>query len=155
MSRHERYGTRSLVYSRWHRFYMGDAEPMIDLDAIEYCHEKTCWKTLILIETALDKGQSFKNCTVLRNLAMESGKLAICVLYRSTSGTPDTSCGCTEALISPDCDHGIDRFRIKRVWPDPQKKFGIVTPEQFRDRIREIRINHMADEHRDWGAACG
>ena len=146
MSRYERYGTRSLVYSHWHRFYMGDDEPMIDLDGIEYCSRKECREALVLVETALDVGQGFKATSVLERLSQQSGVMAICVLYRSTTPTPNEVCGCREGLVNPDCDHGIDRFRVRRVWPDPTP-FGLMTPEQYRDRIREIRMAHLAMKH--------
>jgi hypothetical protein len=149
----ERHGTRSLVYSHWHRFFMADGEPMIDLDAVEYCSEKGCSRPLVLIETALDCGQAVKPTTVLRRLAERSSLMAICVLYRPSSGSPDITCPCTEKDVNPDCDHGIDRFRVKRVWPDPQTKFVIVTPEQYVQRLRDIRLGHLSAEHTDWGVA--
>jgi hypothetical protein len=153
VSRDERYGTRSLVYSHWHRFFMGHGEPMIDLDAVEYCAERACSKPLVLIETALDVGQMNKPTTVLQRLCEQSGVMGICVLYRPSSGSPDITCGCVRTLIDPDCDHGIDRFRVKRVAPNGQKAFRIVTPDEYVDRLREIRMAHLAAEHADWGAA--
>lgn len=153
MARHETVGKRSMVYSHWHRFYMADGEPMIDLDAVEYCSERGCARPLVLIETALDRGQSFKATTVLQRLAQRSSVMAICVLYRPSSGDPDIVCPCTARDVNPDCDHGIDRFRVKRVWPDPQRSFSVVTPSQYVDRLREIRLAHLTAEHSDWGAA--
>jgi len=65
MSRQERYGTRSLAYSRWHR-PLADKFGLIDIDAAEYC--RACSEPLALIETTRDVGQSHKPVTVTRNL---------------------------------------------------------------------------------------
>lgn len=151
MSRYERYGTRSLVYSKWHRFFLGDAEPMIDLDGVEYCSEKRCSKPLVLIETARDVGQKNKPTTVLRRLSESSGVLAICVLYTIADGiNEEAGCPCDERSVHDECEHGITRFRVRRVWPSPNSLWTVMTPEQFRDRLREIRMHHIAAEHSTW-----
>lgn len=154
MSRYERYGTRSLVYSKWHRFYLGDHEPMIDLDGVEYCAERGCFKPLALIETARDVGQPSKSTTVLRRLAEQSGVLALCVLYAIIPGTDeDVGCMCKRGAMLDDCQHGISAFRVRRVFPDPpagHRGFYRMSPEQFRDRLRVVRTNHFATEHQLW-----
>lgn len=153
MSRYERYGTRSLVYSNWHRFYLGDHEPMIDLDGIEYCAEKGCGMPLVLIETARDVGQRIKATTVLKKLAEASRVTAICVLYTVADGIDEqTGCGCTPKAVRDYCDHGITRFRVRQIWPSPKPLWTVMTPEQFRDRLRAKRLNHLADFHRAWEA---
>ena len=155
MSRHERFGTRSLVYSKWHRFFCGDDEGMIDLDAVEYCNRPGCFKPLVLIETARDTGQSHKTTTVLRQLASTSGLLAICALYRISSGTDfEHGCKCREGDVIPDCDHGIDRFRIRRIWPQwtgGRQPWAVMTPTEFHDRLVTVRLNHISAEHATWG----
>ncbi|HEX4103848.1 MAG TPA: hypothetical protein VHY21_25465 [Pseudonocardiaceae bacterium] len=153
--RDEKYGTRSLVYSKWHRFYLGDLEPMIDLDGIEWCPEKGCSKPLVLIETARDVGQANKPTTVLRQLADMSKVLALCVLYRvSETANSATGCACEPRKRITACDHGISRFRVRRVWPPPPKgghrHWKVMTPEEFRDRLREVRMAHIDTEHRLW-----
>jgi hypothetical protein len=156
VSRYERYGTRSLVYSKWHRFYLGDGEPMIDLDGIEYCTERGCSKPLVLIETAVDIGQRMKPTTVLRNLAQQSGVLALCVLYTVTEGTdPAVGCGCQPTKVLDNCDHGITRFRVRRIHPpNPSQVWQRMTPEEFRDRLRRVRMDHVTNEHRTWEATA-
>jgi len=66
MAEREKYGVRSLEYSRWHRTdsvhrFLGLERahhlPMIDLDALEYC--RLCSQPLLLIETARDVGQRY------------------------------------------------------------------------------------------------
>jgi hypothetical protein len=154
VSRYERYATRSLVYSKWHRFYLGDNEPMIDLDAVEYCPERGCSKPLVLIETARDVGQANKPATVLRRLAEKSQILGLCVLYEVSPGTDEaTGCGCAEKAVIANCDHGISAFRVRAVWPPPKNpnRWSRMTPEQFRDRLRQVRLNHFHTEHEGWG----
>lgn len=155
MSRDERYGTRSLVYSKWHRLFLGDHEPMIDLDAVEYCPERGCNKPLVLIETARDQGQASKPTTVLAKLAEASATLALCVLYRISPGVdPMAGCACIDSRnIAPDCDHGISRFRVQRVYPRPVTRFRLWTPEQYRDRLRRVRMDHLDAEHHTWEVA--
>lgn len=155
MSRHERYGTRSLVYSKWHRFYCGDAESMIDLDAVEYCDRAGCFKPLILIETARDVGQSSKPTYVLRQLASQSGVMALCVLFRVSPGADqEGGCGCREGAVVPGCDHGVDRFRVRRIWPPwdrpGRQPWKLLTPEEYHERLVAVRMNHVATEHLAW-----
>ena len=154
MSRYERYGTRSLLYSKWHRFYLGDREPMIDLDGIEYCAERSCSRPLVLIETARDVGQASKPTTVLRRLAELADVLALCVLYLPAEGVDlQSGCACEPGRVDDQCPHGIVRFRVRRVWPEPEKKWRVMSPAEFRARLLQVRLNHVADEHRAWEAA--
>lgn len=156
MSRYERFGTRSLVYSKWHRFYMNNAEPMIDLDAIEYCGMSRCSKPLVLIETAVDIGQANKPTTVLQSLSQESGILALCVLYRIADGTDRlTGCACERGSVVPGCQHGIDRFRVRKVGPGrPINGWKLLTPEDYRNRLTDVRMAHVAAEHTAWEDAA-
>ena len=155
MSRYERYGVRSLVYSKWHRFYLGDAEPMIDLDGVEYCAERGCSKPLVLIETARDVGQASKATTVMRELAKQAGGImALCVLYKIAEGVdPEKGCACEARQVDDDCSHGISRFRVRKAWPSPSPLWVILTPEEFRDRLRTVRMHHIAAEHVAWESA--
>ena len=156
MSRYERHGTRSLVYSKWHRFYMDHAEPMIDLDAIEYCGMRGCSKPLVLIETAVDIGQLNKPTTVLRRLSEESGVLALCVLYRIAEGADRMSgCSCQPGALVDGCRHGIDRFRVRKVGPGSVvSTWKILTPEEYRDRLLRVRMDHVANSHTAWEEAA-
>lgn len=149
--RWEQTGQRSLVYSHWHRLYLGHDEAMIDIDAAEYC--RRCSKVLALIETARDGGRA-KSATVLGQLARQAGVLALCVLYTIADPTDQErgGCLCEPNRLAADCPHGITRFRVKKVWPDPQKLYVAMSPEEFRDRLRAYRMHHIADEHTAWEA---
>lgn len=152
MSRYERHATRSLVYSKWHRFYLGDQEPMIDLDGVEYCNERGCSKPLILIETARDVGQWNKPTTVMRELAKQSGGLlALCALYTiDPEVNEQTGCPCEPNAVNEACNHGVISFRIKKVWPSPARTWTVMMPEEFRDRLRMVRMKHIEVEHHAW-----
>lgn len=146
MSRYERYGTRSLVYSKWHRYFLADDEPMIDLDAVEYC--RRCNVPLVLIETARDVGQANKPTTVLAQLAQQSSILAICVLFSVDPSVGEDGCDCQPGRVGADCSHGVTGFRVRRVWPKPDNwAWSVMTPEEFRDRLRRIRRDHLAAVH--------
>ena len=111
MSRDERYGSRDLTFSRWHRYALPDRVTAIDLDMIEYCQR--CRMPLCLIETARDVGQDSKNTLVMSRLAQAANVVAICVLC-----TPDgTDCRCDRRRKSPGCSHGIEKVRFRRVYP--------------------------------------
>jgi hypothetical protein len=111
MSRDERYGTRDLTFSRWHRYALAARIKAIDLDMIEYCQR--CRMPLCLIETARDVGQAGKNTLVMRELAHAANVVAVCVLY-----TPDGGgCLCTSRQRITDCTHGISKVRFRRVYP--------------------------------------
>ena len=51
------------LYSRWHRKYDGIA--MIDIDAVEICQNKGCWKPLAVIEHLYDTGSDKKKYTTI------------------------------------------------------------------------------------------
>jgi len=141
MPQEERYGTRSLIYSAWHRrmstkrFIGEDAVllAMIDLDIvlwIEY-NDKTK-EPLCLIETAEDVGQSFKAATITTALARKAGILAYVVLY-----TVDPH-HCNPA--APPCPD-IQSFRVRQAWPpqEPPSTFVTLTPKQWAVRLLDMR----------------
>lgn len=157
MSRYERHGSRSLVFSKWHRLFLADDEPMIDLDGVEYC--ATCREPLVLIEVARDVGQSWKPTTVMERLARRSNIAAWCLLYTVSAESDDQSgCACTPPRwISADCDHGISGFRARRVFsPDPSVRptnsgrpwDERVSPAMVRASLSEIRRMHDVEVHR-------
>lgn len=150
MSRYERFGTRSLLYSNWHRYYLdGDNDTMIDVDGLEYCHVRGCSQPLILVETAMDYGQAIKPTTVLRKLAEKASVVAFCVLYTPTFEL-DQVCPCAESdAVDPACDHGISAFRVRRITPDPTAWIKL-TPEKMKLVFRTIRDSHIQSHHQSF-----
>jgi len=49
------------LYSKWHRKYDGIA--MCDVDSVEICRNKGCWKPLAIIEHLFDTGSDKKKYT--------------------------------------------------------------------------------------------
>jgi hypothetical protein len=135
----ERYGTRSLVYSAWHRRYStqryvgieaAQRLAMVDIDCclwIEY--DDRSREPLALIETARDVGQPTKPATITRNLARRAGIAAYCALYaHSDYANP-------AATDLPD----IATFRVKRLWPQPEYAWKVHTPQEWADRLLAMR----------------
>jgi len=88
MSEKERYGTRDLTYSDWHRThstkrFLGARQAFrlgaIDIDDCEYDRETN--EPLALIEVARDVGQSYKPAHVMARLAQRAGLPAWVALF--------------------------------------------------------------------------
>jgi hypothetical protein len=129
MSDCERYGSRDLTYSNWHRThsikrFVGIDEArrltMIDLDGLEYCNR--CRECVGVIEVARDVGQAFKASSVTSKLAHRLGVPGLLTFYRISDH--QVSDGNGEHL--PD----IDAFRVRIVAPvqSPERE---ITPEQY------------------------
>lgn len=140
----ERYGFRSAEYSCWHRTaslrrYLGEdlasTISVIDLDHalwIEYSEGNR--EPLLLIESAIDTGQDSKATSVLRHLAKRADLPAYCVLF-------------TPAAHRNEGDvrfHDIERFRVRRVWPDPDQDWTVLSPQQWAERLLIIRARGAA-----------
>ena len=57
------------LYSKWHRLWDGIA--MCDIDSVEICKNKGCWKPLAIIEHLYDVGSDKKKYT---NIVEQIGK---------------------------------------------------------------------------------
>lgn len=131
MAQEERYGTRSRAYSAWHRRmsirrYIGLEEAehlsMMDIDHILWVEYDDDSKVpLGLIEEAQDVGQDIKPCTVTAALARLADIPAMAVLW-----TP------SENHNPADTDWpDIRSFRVRRIYPDPEDRWRIITPEEY------------------------
>src|SRR5712691_7246006 len=135
----ERFGTRDRIYSAWHRrlstrrfvgLEKAQLLSMIDLDGALYCEFDTgTSEPLALIETALDRGQKRKVATVTRRLAQRARLPAYAVLYRiaATANPADPS------------QFDIDAFRVRRLWPVPERDWRTVTPAEWARALVQIR----------------
>lgn len=76
----EKYASRDLHYSQWHRQFPGLG--FVDIDHVEMC--KKCQRPLALIETAMDIGQDLrgKKAFVTAKLAKLAGIPAYRLLYK-------------------------------------------------------------------------
>ena len=139
----ERYGVRSLVYSAWHRTNsikrFVDSQQVarqlsqIDLDHtlwIEY--EDKTYEALALIEEAQDIGQTYKCSNVTKNLASRVGNEGIPALL--VLWTPAETYNPADAR-QPD----IASFRVRRLWPEPETKWCVLTPRQYAQMLLRMR----------------
>lgn len=135
----ETYGTRDRSYSAWHRRlstrrFVGidraQLLAMIDLDAALYVeYDNGSKEPLALIETALDIGQPYKSATVTRKLARRAGVPCYCVLY-SPSSQPNPA---------DKRWRDIRQFRVRRLWPNPEKSWRVLTPQEWAAALIKIR----------------
>jgi hypothetical protein len=151
MSHSERYGTRDLTYSAWHRTkslarFIGIEKAqtlaLIDIDAAPFVEYHDGDKDpLILIETALDVGQFAKAATVTRRLAMRCYPMlpAYTVLY-----TPAQT-----ANPADPTQRDIEQFRVKRLHPNTEAGWKIYTPQEFAEKLVSARLQsaRLLDEY--------
>jgi len=152
MSQEERFGTRDLTYSAWHRrlsirrfvgIEIAQSLAMIDLDAVPYVEYDDLYRDpLALIETAMDQGQEFKVATVTKRLAMRSRPLlpAYVVLY-----TPATWPNPADPAW-PD----IASFRVRRIWPEPVTQWESITPQEWATRLYYLRHSSGSALDQNW-----
>jgi len=79
VSERERYGTRDLAFSAYHRTLPADWG-MIDIDGCLYC--RRCNAVLALIETAQDVGQKTKATTITCALSGRAGIPTYLIFYK-------------------------------------------------------------------------
>lgn len=135
----ERYSERRHDYSAWHRSksicrYVGEEQArelsMIDLDMpvyVEYANDGK--QPLALIELAQDVNQPFKTSTVTLNLAKRANIPCYVVLYE-LSDTPNPA--------DPKWKD-IKSFRIKRLYPEPENGWRLLTPQEWSEGLLKIR----------------
>lgn len=135
----EIYGTRDRSYSAWHRrlslrrfigLERAQLASMIDLDACVYCEfDAATREPLALIETAMDRGQGQKAASVTRRLAQRAMIPAYVVLYHL---------GAERNPADPNY-WDIDSFRVKRLWPKPEREWRTLSPDEWAKAIVQIR----------------
>lgn len=135
----ERFGLRDRAYSAWHRRlstsrFVGIEKAqllsMVDLDGALYCEfdDASC-EPLALIETAMDQGQARKAATVTKRLAQRARLPAYTVLYRLA--------GYRNPADPTQFD--IDRFRVRRLWPAPERQWRTLNPLEWAEALVQIR----------------
>lgn len=139
MAQEERYGNRDLTYSAWHRRmstarFVGIEQAqllaMIDMDVSLYVEYDDRTKVpLVLIETARDVGQAIKPATVTQKLAEKASLPAYCVLWK-----PDDKANPADSSWLD-----IVQFRIKRLWPRPERDWRTITPEEYAKGLLDAR----------------
>lgn len=142
MSLEERFHTRDLTYSIWHRprsigRFVGQSTAvtlgMIDLDGIIYLeYDNGTKEPIALIEYARDKKEN-KPASVMKRLAMRCvPKLpAFVVLY-----TPST-----ERNPADPNYQDISMFRVRRVCPEPETRFEYFSPKMWAEKLVSLRAH--------------
>ncbi|MGH9847778.1 MAG: hypothetical protein ACREEM_54520, partial [Blastocatellia bacterium] len=131
-------------YPAWHRaasvgrfLELGEARALscIDLDAALYVEYENAGRVpVVLIETMMDRWpddpQPFKPATVLQNLARLADLPAYTVAY-----LPSRKPNAADPRW-PD----IVRFRVRRLWPQPETGWRTLTPAQYAAGLRKARV---------------
>ena len=73
------------LYSKWHRLYEGIA--MCDVDSVEICQNKGCWKPLAVIEHLYDTGSTKKKYTNIVEQIGQALKVPVFLVYYKESTT--------------------------------------------------------------------
>lgn len=139
MSQEERYGTRDLSYSAWHRVrsiarYVGleaaQGLKMIDQDVTLYLElDADTREPLALVEVAIDVGQGEKPASCMARLASRAGLPAFVVLYKIAKGPNPADAR----------QFDIESFRVRRIWPFPEHIWRTLTPQQWAQGLLQIR----------------
>lgn len=150
MTQEERYGTRDMTYSAWHRRrsthrYVGIENAqllaMIDVDCALYVeYDEDTKAPLAVIETARDVGQH-KTATVVRNLARLASIEGWLVLY-----TPSESEMNPANNKCPD----IESFRVQALAPVRWSEMKNMTPKQWAQELVAIRTRASESHDRKW-----
>ena len=67
------------LYSKWHRRW--DFIAMVDIDSVEICQNKGCWKPLAVIEHLYDTGSDKKKYTNIVEQIGEALKVPVFLVY--------------------------------------------------------------------------
>jgi hypothetical protein len=148
----EVYGVRSGDYSAWHRRnstrrFVGidraQLLAMVDLDCSLYVeYDDSSKEPLALIETARDVGQAYKPATVTLALAKKA-KIPCYVVLFTPAAAPNPA--------DPRC-HDIERFRVKRLWPQPEREWRDLSPGEYATgllKLREWSASHLDEAAND------
>lgn len=141
MAQEELFNTRDRSYSAWHRrnstrrfvgIELAQTLAMIDMDAALYVeYDDGTKEPLVLIETAIDRGQPWKPATVTKALARRCVPTvpAYVLLYKLSP---------TRNPADPNW-FDIEAFRVRRIWPEPEQPFQRLTPDQWAQKLVELR----------------
>ena len=154
MSQEEMFNTRDRSYSAWHRrqstrrfvgIEAAQTLAMIDLDAalfVEY--DDRTKEPLALVETAMDRGQAWKPSTVTKALARRTVPIvpAYVLLYK-LSDTPNPADPEWLDIVS---------FRWRRIWPEPETRFEVCTPQEWAEKLVFLRRWSAQRIDQQWSA---
>ena len=109
------------LYSRWHRRFENIA--MVDVDSVEICQNKGCWKPLALIETVYDTGNYVKYTNVTRWIALSCHIPAYLCFYKK-------------------CDHESLEFKVKRI-DTPNEPLITMSEQEWVAVLQSLQDQHQ------------
>jgi hypothetical protein len=118
--RHAKYFDKDL-YSKWHRRW--DFISMCDVDSVEICGNKGCWKPLAIIEHLYDTGSDKKKYTNIVEQIGQALKVPVFLVYYKKSTRDSLS------------------FRVAQMYPIRTP----LTPHceaEWVDILRSIQLKH-------------
>lgn len=134
MSHKDRTGTRTLVYSGWHRrdsikrylrsVVSASQLTMVDIDSCEACCY--CSAPLALIETEMTQRTTPKTARVTAALARLAGIPAYSVAYWSADGSE------------------IDRFVVRQIQPNDEWN-RLMSPAEYAEFLVALRDGHVCN----------
>ena len=129
---------RDLSYSAFHRpaslarflpRHEADSLAMLDVDGAYFEFDGTSRTSLVLVEVARDRGQTWKSSTMIASLARMAGLPVYCVLYSvSERGNP------ADGRFAD-----IEGFRVRRITPRPETNWRRLSPAQWAAALVRIR----------------
>lgn len=114
------YHSRGDDFNEWHRTY--DDIAAIDIDLVSVCPK--CYEPLCLIEHAYDKGQTYKNTTATRRLAIRAELPSILVFYNKP----------------------ITKLRIRKLTPQ-LKPERTIQPYTLIKYFKKLQLDHIKECH--------
>jgi len=119
--RHAKYFDKDL-YSKFHRKYDGIA--MIDIDSVEICLNKGCWKVLAIIEHLYDTGSNKKKYTNIVEQIGQALNVPVFLVYYKES------------------THSSLTFRVAQVHPI-RTPLNTHCETEWVDILRSIQLKHQ------------
>jgi hypothetical protein len=134
----ELYESRDRAYGVWHRAQsirrylsreQAESLTMVDLDSVLFTEYDNAGKVpLALVEVARDIGQE-KPAGVMQQLARLANVPAYVALYTAAPAANPSN---------PNWDD-IESFRVRRMWPRPERGWRVLTPAQWARALVQIR----------------
>jgi hypothetical protein len=120
----DNYFNQGDAFSNFHRARQ-EKIAYVDIDCVPCC--KNCYEPLALFETVFDKGQTYKNTTVVQKLARKSSLPGFLVYYKVKADNKT-----------------IEHFRISQLQPVQTEEF-LLLPDVFVSFLVSLQEEHRKD----------
>ena len=135
MASFERSGHRDLTFNTWHRKgsimrFVSDEDAgdlfANDIDLVE--RDRITGLAVIYHEIGMDIGQANKQSLDIQRQARQAGVVGLLTLYKVASWRNPAD----QRFFD------VERFRTRRIWPEPQEEFTIMTPDKYAHYINSL-----------------